>query len=184
MSEVLIRVQPTPNPAAWKFIINQPVLNEGKASFMSLEQAKGLTLAEDLLKIDGVKQVHFFKNVITITHRVDVQFDELQENVSAVVRTRMPIHNPDFNLKEIEKDNRKDLPQEVQDIEGILDNTVRPALQADGGDLKVLKYENNQLFVHYEGACGSCPSATTGTLMAIEGILQDQFNPDIQVFPV
>jgi len=40
------------------------------------------------------------------------------------------------------------------------------------------------LYVSYQGACGTCPSSTTGTLMAIEGILREQYNPEIEVIPV
>jgi Fe-S cluster biogenesis protein NfuA len=79
---------------------------------------------------------------------------------------------------------RANLPPEVQRIEEILDETVRPGLQGDGGDLDVVKYEDNKLYVFYQGACGTCPSATSGTLMAIEGILRDQFNPTIEVIPM
>ena len=72
----------------------------------------------------------------------------------------------------------------VEQIEEILDRTIRPGLQGDGGDLAVIKFEENKLYVHYEGACGTCPSATSGTLMAIEGILRDEFNPQIEVIPL
>ncbi|MGZ3691140.1 MAG: NifU family protein [Pseudobdellovibrio sp.] len=36
----------------------------------------------------------------------------------------------------------------------------------------------------YQGACGTCPSSTSGTLMAIEGILKDEFNPSVEVVPL
>ncbi len=61
---------------------------------------------------------------------------------------------------------------------------MRPGLQGDGGDLTVLKYEEKKVYVHYEGACDSCPSSTGGTLMAIEGILKDEFDPLIEVVAV
>src|SRR6185312_3483908 len=138
----------------------------------------------DLLIIDGVKQVHFFQNVITITHRIDSDPDHIQKNVVAVIQTRLPLHNPQFSVKQSKEALRLTLPEDIQKIEAILDRTVRPGLQGDGGDLEVLKYEDNKIYVHYEGACGTCPSATSGTLMAIEGILKDEFNSQIEVIPV
>ena len=74
-------------------------------------------------------------------------------------------------------------PPDLQKIESILDQMIRSGLQADGGDIQVISYEDNTLTVRYEGACGSCPSAMTGTLYAIECILQEHF-PDIQVIPI
>lgn len=183
-SEVLIRVQATPNPNAWKFVLDRPVLNEGKATYSTPEEATGNRLALDLLAVEGVKQVHFFQNVITITHRIDCEPEEVQQNVISVIQTRLPVHDPTFGIAKSLKELRKNLPEEIQAIEDILDRTVRPGLQGDGGDIEVLKYEDGKVYVHYEGACGTCPSATTGTLMAIEGILRDEFNPQVEVIPV
>lgn len=182
--EVLIRVQSTPNPNAWKFVLDRPVLLEGKAGFNSPEEAYGNRLATDLLQVEGVKQVHFFSNVITITHQFDADSDAIKEKVCSVIQTRLPIHDPSFGVKESLQAKRKDLPEDIQKIEEILDRTVRPGLQGDGGDLEVVSYVENKLTVRYQGACGTCPSSTTGTLMAIEGILRDEFNPQIEVFPV
>ena len=79
--EVLMRVQATPNPNAWKFLLDRPVLLEGKATYSNSDEAYGNRLALDLLAIDGVKQVHFFQNVITITHRIDSDPEESRRDV-------------------------------------------------------------------------------------------------------
>lgn len=179
-----IHIQGTPNPNAWKFVLNRAVLSEGKATFSSPDEAFGNTLALDLLAIEGVKQVHFFSNVVTITHRFDVDPHEIHAAVKAVLETRMPVHNPNFGKKDSKIARRENLPEDVQRIEEILDRTIRPGLQGDGGDLEVVKFEENKLYVTYQGACGTCPSSTAGTLMAIEGILRDEFNPTIEVIPL
>ena len=63
----------------------------------------------------------------------------------------------------------------------MLDHKVRPALAGDGGGLEVLGLEGNKVKIRYQGACGSCPSAITGTLMAIEGLLRRDINPTLEV---
>jgi Fe-S cluster biogenesis protein NfuA len=35
--------------------------------------------------------------------------------------------------------------------------------------------------IEYQGACGSCPSSTSGTLFFIEGVLQSRVHPDLIV---
>lgn len=182
--DVLIRIQATPNPNAWKFVLDRPVLSEGKATYADAKEAEMSMLASALFQVENVRQVHFFQNVITITHNFDADPEEVQKNVCAVIQTRMAAHNPNVTQVDEKKMRRASLPPEVQQIEEILDHTVRPGLQGDGGDLDVVKYEDNKLYVFYQGACGTCPSATSGTLMAIEGILRDQFNPEIEVIPM
>ncbi len=182
--DILIRVQATPNPNAWKFVLDKPVLNEGKATYADAKEAEQNPLAASLFQVENVRQVHFFQNVITITHNFDAEIEKLHREVCAVIQTRMPIHNPNQTQVDEKKMRRANLPAEVQKIEEILDRTVRPGLQGDGGDLDVVKFEDNKLYVFYQGACGTCPSATTGTLMAIEGILREEFDPNIEVIPL
>lgn len=182
--EILIRVQSTPNPNAWKFVLDRAVLKEGKATYSEPKEADQNKLAAALFQIPEVRQVHFFQNVITITHSFDAPADSIQSQVVSVIQTRFHLHNPEQTQVDEKKLARQNLPVEVQTIEEILDRTIRPGLQGDGGDLTVIKYEDNKLYVHYEGACGTCPSSTTGTLMAIEGLLRDEFNPQIEVIPL
>ena len=92
--DVLIRVQATPNPSAWKFVLDRAVLNDGKATYSNIQEAEHNPLANSLFQVNGVRQVHFFQNVITITHQFDYEGDKIQEQVCAVIQTRMAVHNP------------------------------------------------------------------------------------------
>jgi Fe-S cluster biogenesis protein NfuA len=74
--------------------------------------------------------------------------------------------------------------QRVLAIDRLLDKEVRPGLAGDGGGLEVVSLEENVLQIHYEGACGTCPSSTSGTLSYIESILRSNLAPDLQVVPV
>lgn len=182
--DVLIRVQTTPNPSALKFVLDRAVLNDGKATYSSIQEASLNPLANSLFQIEGVRQVHFFQNVITVTYQFDYDSEKIQEQVCAVIQTRMAVHNPNQTILDEKKIARQNLSPELQQIEEILDRTIRPGLQGDGGDIDVIKFEDNKVYVLYQGACGTCPSSTTGTLMAIEGILKDEFNPAVEVVPV
>ncbi len=180
--EILVQVQTTPNPNAQKFILNQPVKLHGKATFFNAEAAAGHVLASALFAVEGVRQVHFFENVITITHAFDIDHSEFFENIISVIKTRMPIHNPDFLMEEEKQQReRSPLPPELAEIDAILDRTIRPGLQADGGDVDVVALNGKVLEISYMGACGGCPSSYMGTLDAIESILQQEYDPDLQV---
>ena len=70
---------------------------------------------------------------------------------------------------------------ELKKIDEVLSKTVRPFMQRDGGDLKLIDFKNDVLTISYQGSCGGCPHAKTGTLMAIESALKENYNPDITV---
>jgi len=69
-------------------------------------------------------------------------------------------------------------------INDILDEKVRPALMGDGGYLEIIGLHDHTLSIRYQGACGSCPSSLTGTLMAIESMLKQEVDPELEVIAV
>ena len=164
-----------------------PFKSKGKSSFSIPEEANGLKLVESLFEIPGVKQIHLFQNFLTVTHGGEISYEELVSSVEAVLRTRLPIHDPDFEFEDVKvkKLKKQHTSKELNKIEEILDRTVRPGLQADGGDLEVIEFKDNELKILYQGACGGCPSALSGTLYAIESILrQEMKNDKITVVPI
>jgi Fe-S cluster biogenesis protein NfuA len=54
-------------------------------------------------------------------------------------------------------------------------NLVRPALQADGGDVELIDVtEDGIVKVRLKGACGSCPMSTMTLKMGIERTLKEK----------
>jgi NFU1 iron-sulfur cluster scaffold homolog, mitochondrial len=183
--QILVRVQPTPNPNALKFVVNVGVKANGKATFSRPSEAVGIRLAEDLFALPDVRQLHFFENVVTVTYAESADVDTLRLEIIAVLQSRLPVHDPHFLVEEEKKKvDRSNLSPELQKIEEILDSTVRMFLQGDGGDIEVVSLKGHTLEVRYEGACGTCPSSTSATLDAIQGILREQFDPELEVVPL
>ncbi|MEZ4483402.1 MAG: NifU family protein [Syntrophotaleaceae bacterium] len=64
-------------------------------------------------------------------------------------------------------------------VQEILD-TIRPALQADGGDVELVEVTAAGVVkVRLTGACGSCPMSTMTLKMGIERTLQQQL-PEVK----
>lgn len=182
--DVRILVQQTPNPNAKKFIVNQVVKSQGKSTFENAQSAEALPLVKDIFDLAGVEQVHLFDNFISVTKSENAnEWDQLEPQIRAIIMTRIPIHDPGFSdsLLVRPRIDRSDLPPDIQKIEEILDRTIRPGLQGDGGDLEIVSLEQNILSIRYQGACGTCPSSVAGTLQAIESILQAEFDPGLKV---
>ncbi len=180
-SDIRMQVQSTPNPNALKFVLSVPVKAEGKITYKSAEECHTNPLARQLFSIPHVTEVFFFENYITVTQDGNGDWDVLEEQVRSKIMDNIKTHDPHFKTEEAKKPASLAASPELARIEQILDDTVRPALQADGGDLQILGLEGNTLMINYQGACGSCPSATMGTLKAIENLLREEYNPNIVV---
>ncbi len=55
-------------------------------------------------------------------------------------------------------------------------DAIRPALQSDGGDMRILEIDEDEGRVDIEllGACGGCPMSTVTLKAGIERILKDR----------
>ncbi len=51
---------------------------------------------------------------------------------------------------------------------------IRPALQADGGDVKLVDVVDGKVTVKLIGACGGCPMATMTLKQGIERTLKEK----------
>ena len=186
LEPVQIRTQRTPNPNALKFVLDRDVKREGKISYSEIPDCEHVPLAAALLRLANVSQVHFFENVITVTQNGASDWTILEAAVKALIARDIDAHDPVFaeSVARAKPLDRGPLSPDLDMIEEILDRTIRPGLQADGGDLEILELEGNILTIRYQGACGGCPSSMMGTLQAIEGILRTEYNPYLEVVAI
>ena len=168
----------TPNPQALKFILNEKILNRETRSFKSKEEAANDPLAKGIFELEGIVSVFYMERFVTIEKEPNVSWGKIQ----------MPFVN---FIKEFDKNL---IPEETDQvgsdenetatlklINDILDKRVRPALAGDGGGLEVLDLHDKTLTIRYQGACGTCPSAIQGTLVAIENLLKREVDQSIEV---
>ncbi len=182
MSDITVQIQPTPNPNALKFIVNKIIKSSGKSSFKSPTECDNIELAKELFDLRGVDQLHFFQNVITINKFNFEDWDDLEPKVIETLNKFTPTHDPNYIDFDPVAYRRSQMNEDELKIDGIIDKKVRPGLQGDGGDLEIVNYQDNVLIIKYQGACGTCPSSTSGTLEAIRAILRDEYNPEIEVY--
>ncbi len=187
-SNILIRVSRTPNPLAIKFVVNFGLKKLGKVSFTQPKECESIPLFRELFYIPGVHQVHIFENQLTLSHNGKLSFDEIETQGKDIIYKYGETHDNDFKTSEMEKKKKKDLsqlPELHRKAEEVLDRTIRPSLQADGGDVEIVSVNGNRIDIMYEGACGGCPSALMGTLEAIENILKYELqNEELEVHPI
>ncbi len=62
-----------------------------------------------------------------------------------------------------------------QQVEELFEEMVRPALQSDGGDITLVRVQDNDVFVELTGACHSCPSSVITMQDGIERLLREEF---------
>ena len=171
-------IEPTPNPDALKFIVQKPILRSGVRSFRDFGSAVGDPLASAIFALGKVTSVFYMDRFVTVNKEPSAEWSDLIDPIcESIEDLRMEDEDgaKPVGLSEAETDEK------LKKINEILDARVRPGLAGDGGGLDVISFDGTTLQISYQGACGSCPSSTTGTLRFIETLLQDQVDPAIEV---
>jgi Fe-S cluster biogenesis protein NfuA len=181
-------IQETPNPNAVKFILREPVTHGVARQFGSADQAQSDEVAKSLFDVGSVVSVFYMDNMITVEKEDAADWDELLPTLAVPIRAAQSVAPASPNgaaaavggaIAAVTSDDPRLLR-----INEILDEKVRPALMGDGGYVEIIGLQDHTLKIRYQGACGSCPSSLSGTLMAIEGMLKQEVDPEIEVVAV
>ena len=74
--------------------------------------------------------------------------------------------------------------QRIQLVQKVIDEEIRPSLQADGGDLELVDVDGTDVFVSLRGTCTHCPSSQITLKEGVEGRLKEVVDANIQVVEV
>jgi len=178
-------IQETPNPNAVKFILKEPVSAGTSHSFKSAEAADGDDFARSLFLVGDVVSVFYMDKMVTVEKTDETEWDEILPALAVPIRAAEPVTKERSAAAAVggaiaAAVNGSDNPK-LREIDALLDERIRPYLAGDGGWLEIISFEGNTLRIRYEGACGSCPSSLTGTLAAIENLIKEEIDPEIEV---
>lgn len=178
----------TPNPAALKFVVNK-MLTKSAIEFKNIDQTNASPLVQELFKFPYVKEVFIDENYISITKYEINDWQDITlelrtfikqyiENGGTVLDESLIIAQTELESAKVENFDNLDLIS--QQIISILDEYVKPAVQADGGNITFDSYNENEKVVKVilQGACSGCPSSTFTLKSGIENMLKSMLNDE------
>ncbi|MFN4027247.1 MAG: NifU family protein [Flavobacterium sp.] len=176
----------TPNPASLKFVVNKG-LTKSMVEFKNIDEAKASPLAQELFKFHFVKEVFINENYISVTKYDSVSWDEITlelrtfikeylENGGIVLDESLIAEDVKQEKQQIKNFDQLDVTS--QQIVNILEEYVKPAVAADGGNILFDSYDESQkrVKVVLQGSCNGCPSSTFTLKNGIENMLKDMLN--------
>ena len=188
-----IYAESTPNPEVMKFVANR-MLADKSIEITTLAEAKGISIAEELLKFPFVKSIYLSSNFISVSKTGTIAW----ENIAMQLRIFIADHLNSNDIKNYtenissekvavvnntddDKITIKEFTSSEKEIEAILNEYIAPAVEADGGAITLNYYKDNVVCVDLKGACSGCPSSTSTLKGGIEALLKQKINPDIEV---
>ncbi len=178
----------TPNPSALKFVVSR-MLTKNAVEFKNIDETAASPLAKELFQFSYVKEVFMDENYISVTKYEISKWDEITLELRSFIKQY--IENGGIVLDEsllvahAEKEKTKNenfdnLDITSQQIINILEEYVKPAVQADGGNIAFESYneDDKTVKVILQGACSGCPSSTFTLKSGIENMLKSMLNDE------
>lgn len=178
----------TPNPSALKFVVSR-MLTKNAVEFKNIDQTNASPLARELFKYAYVKEVFIDENYISVTKYDFISWDEITLEIRTFIKEF--IENGGTVLDEsllsatikdetVKEANFDSLDETSQKIINILEEFVKPAVAADGGNIAFESFDPNSKLVKVilQGACNGCPSSTFTLKSGIENMLKSMLNDE------
>lgn len=176
---VNIYFESNPNPNTLKFVVNFMLVPEGtNFDYPALERATNSELAQELFTFPFVTGVFVMSNFITVTKDESTDWEEVKEGIKEHIKAYLESGKLAVNLSEPyaqpkkEKENKAPVSDLDDNIRGILDEYIRPAVEQDGGAIDFHSFEDGKVKVILQGACSGCPSSTLTLKAGIENLLK------------
>jgi len=178
----------TPNPAALKFVVSR-MLTKSSIEFKNIDETAASPLAKELFKFPYVKEVFIDENYISVTKYEINDWQEITlelrtfikqyiENGGTVLDESLIIAHTELENNKTQNFDKLDVTS--QQIINILEEYVKPAVQADGGNIAFESYDEatKTAKVILQGACSGCPSSTFTLKSGIENMLKSMLNDE------
>jgi Fe-S cluster biogenesis protein NfuA len=183
---VMIYTEATPNPNTLKFVLNRPIYPNDFAEFQSKEETAEAPLAAALFELEGVENVYFSNNFVSITKSEELMWAEVMPSIKEFLKNYFNAENPVVVTANYVKPTKTatneikegDTDAEIR-IKAALDKYVKPAVEMDGGNISFVSFENGKLTLQLQGSCSGCPSSVVTLKQGIENLLK-RFVPEVQ----
>ncbi|WP_139958865.1 NifU family protein [Flavicella sediminum] len=176
-----IYAESTPNPAVMKFGSNR-LLSEKDYEYKKVEETTNSPLALELFQYVYVKEVFITENYVSITKNDSVEWtsdvvNDLRMFIKSYIESNKLIVDETIAMAKVDLPtiDINTLEGTSLDIAGILEEYVKPAVAADGGNIIFQSYDEETQVVNVilQGACSGCPSSTVTLKNGIETMLKE-----------
>lgn len=178
----------TPNPAALKFVVSR-MLTRNAIEYKNIDQTASSPLAQELFKFPYVKEVFIDENYISVTKYEINDWAEITLELRTFIKQFIENGGTVLDESLVQTATKNDVTKDEafdkldvtsQQIINILEEYVKPAVAADGGNIAFDSYnkDDKTVKVILQGACSGCPSSTFTLKSGIENMLKSMLNDE------
>lgn len=172
---VNIYTESNPNPNSLKFVVNFMLMPEGiSRDFPNVDSTGEAPLAKSLFEeFSFVKGVFYMSNFVTVTKDEETDWFEVKAQVQQFIKDFLTAEKA-ILTEEIKDTIDEELTGDDAEakIKGVLEEYIKPAVEMDGGAIKLASFVDGVVTVQLQGSCSGCPSSTITLKNGIENLLK------------
>jgi Fe-S cluster biogenesis protein NfuA len=173
---ITIEILSTPNPDALMFRLDEVLVPQGSYEYASAEQAGAAPLARALFAVPGTAGVLIARNFVTITRSEGTPWQDLSAAVQDALRAFVASGGVAVEDADAVLAGGSDVEQRIARL---ISESIQPALEADGGAIELVGFEDGVVQARLRGACGTCPHATATLAFGVKRFLM-QHVPEVK----
>ena len=180
---IQVYTESTPNPNVNKFVANK-MLTKQLIEINRNDDLKEVPIAKELFQFDYVNDVFIIDNYIAITKNDSYDWIEIIPELRGFIRIYLQegkvivtekYKSKTVSVQESINKEEKTMHSSIsKEIIAVLDEYIKPAVTADGGNIMFKDYDEKTKIcsVELQGACSGCPSSTITLKNGIEATLK------------
>ena len=178
---MMVETESTPNPDTLKFLPGKKVSEVGPIEFLKNDKSIKVSLANQILSLEGTVMVFFGEDFITVKKEKDLNWEDLKHGiiseindyyskgnnvvVSKDLRLAKVLSKSESDAKPIQSDNI------INKINEVLNSKIRPAVARDGGDITFKSFKDGVVTVELKGSCSGCPSSIMTLKQGVQNLM-------------
>ena len=178
---MMVETEHTPNPDTLKFLPGKKVSDVGPIEFLKNDKTIKISLAKNILSIEGIVMVFFGEDFITVKKEKNLDWGNLKHGIISEIndfysKGNDVVVSKDSRLEKVLSQSASDSKpiqsnETIKKINEVLDSKIRPAVARDGGDITFKSFADGVVTVELKGSCSGCPSSIMTLKQGVQNLL-------------
>ena len=178
---MMVEAEQTPNPDTLKFLPGKKVSDVGPIEFLKNDKTIKISLAKNILSMEGTVMVFFGENFITVKKEKNLDWENLKHGIISEIndfysKGNDVVVSKDSRLEKVLSQSASDSKpiqsnETIKKINEVLDSKIRPTVARDGGDITFKSFADGVVTVELKGSCSGCPSSIMTLKQGVQNLL-------------
>jgi Fe-S cluster biogenesis protein NfuA len=158
------------NPGVCRFT-SPRTLYVGTKTVSSMDEARGLPLAEKLICLRGVEKLQLIGHLLVVTKTADREWPGLGEEIESVLGSYL-VSGEALRPEDVQETMMLMGRNTREKVQYLVDTQINPGVAEHGGSIQIVDVREGGVYLRLHGGCQGCGAADFTLKQGIETIVK------------